>query len=348
MRTTKKLRFAAVGIVSVALVAGASVAASAATQANGSDAPVYVYDANGVLGAANHTWAWDETAIGSSSDTGVNGMLACPIESTGVSIFLADRGTERTPLTWKAYAAGGFNGTSKNVLNSFLVPDSLINGAGAGVKAAGGNYSLGVACTTNNGVTVVGAFYRSIMVTPVTGAYTIETVDAPVVIVDPSLTGTVALAPTTTAASPGVLSLTVPAGAAATFSAPALVNNVSTTLGTLGAVTVNDGRFLTAQGWDLSANVADFVNAADATNTIAKKQLGVAPSVTVAGTTATGVTAAAPQVAGSAVYPAAMASGAASNTTGSSVIDAGLTFLAPQAKAAGTYTSTMTLTVVSK
>jgi len=346
MKLTKNLRFAAVGVVSLVLVSGVSVAASAATLLP-SDGPVYVYDTNSALGAAGYSWAWDEDAFGSASATDVNAMLACPAASTGVSIFLSDPGTERTPLTWKAYAAGAFNGASTNVLNSFLVPDALVNGAGAGVKAAGGTFSLGVACTTNNGVTVVGAFFNTIVVTPVTGAYTIAAGPTAPVAPGPQ-NGTVELAPTTVAAVNGVLALTVPAGAAAIFAAPTLVNGVSTTVGTLGAVTVNDGRFSTAQGWDLSANVADFVNSTDATNTISRVQLGIAPSVTAAGTTATNVTAGAPQVAGSTVYPVKMASGAASNTTGNSVIDAGLTFVAPAAKAAGTYTSTMTLTVVSK
>jgi hypothetical protein len=158
----------------------------------------------------------------------------------------------------------------------------------------------------------------------------------------------VPVVPATIGATNGVLALTVPAGAAATFSAPSLVNNKSTTTGTLGNVTVNDGRVVTRQGWNLTAAVAEFKNSTDATNTISNSQLGVAPKLVAAGTTSTGATAAPAQVAGSAAASYAFASGAAANTVGDSVLNADLTFVAPQEKAAGIYKSTMTLTVVSK
>ncbi|MEC5150679.1 hypothetical protein [Cryobacterium sp. GrIS_2_6] len=356
MKLNNKIRFAAVGVVSLALVAGASMVASAAVQTNGSAAPVYLYDTNAAQLADGVSLGWTDDLIGSSAQGDINGQFACPVGTTGIFAFLAAPGTETVPGTWKAYAPLGFNGASLNVLDPFLTPSSLINGAQGAAKAAGGNYSLGLACTNLNGVAVTSAFFRSISVTPVTGAFT-AAATTDVVVTPPPVTtpptssatvGNIALAPTTANATNGALALTVPAGAAATFSAPSLVNNKSTTVGTLGAVTVNDGRVVSRNGWDLSANVLDFVNSTNVASTISKVQLGLAPSVTVAGTTATGVTAAAAQVAGSASYPAAFASGAAANTVGDSVLNAGLTFVAPQEKAAGTYTSTLTLTVVSK
>ena len=54
------------------------------------------------------------------------------------------------------------------------------------------------------------------------------------------------------------------------------------------------------------------------------------------------------QVAGSATYAATFAEGAPQNSVGNTVLNAALTFVAPQDKPAGTYHSTMTLTVVSK
>jgi hypothetical protein len=199
------------------------------------------------------------------------------------------------------------------------------------------------------------AFYRHIVVTAGTGAYTATaTTDVstptptPTATADPTLTGTIALSATTTAAVNGALSLSVPANAAASFGLPSLVNNKSTTTGTLPNVTVVDGRVVTRQGWTLSANVADFVNSSDNTVTIGKTFLGIAPSVVTGSTTATGVTAGTATVAGSATYPFTFAEGAAANTVGNSVIGGNLTFVAPQEKAAGTYTSTLTLTLVSK
>jgi hypothetical protein len=144
----------------------------------------------------------------------------------------------------------------------------------------------------------------------------------------------------------GILSLSVPADASAVFLPPTLVNNQSTTLGTLGAITVSDGRVLTREGWDVRASVVDFVSDTDSTQTIDSRQLGVVPSVV--STDAVGITAGTSQVAGSAVYPALFASAAAANPVGTTVLNAALTFVAPQEKAAATYRSTMTLTIVSK
>ncbi|POH71368.1 hypothetical protein C3B59_01955 [Cryobacterium zongtaii] len=358
MKVNNTMRLLAVGAVSIALVGAAVAPASAATsteQINGSDAPYYVYDTNAELVTNPATvFGWESDNFAAGTPDGYDTPRLCPAEADGVSVFLSDVGNERNVQLWKATALSGFNPGTKEVLAATLTPITLINGlpGQAAVKTAGGRYSLGIACTIYNGVTTVASYYRTINVTAGTGDYTIEAqADKPVpeVPAEPtSTTKNIALAPTIVAPTNGVLSLEVPTGAAATFVAPTLVNNVSTTTGTLGAVTVNDGRFLTREGWDLTANVIDFKNSLDATNTISKSQLGIAPSVTAAGTVATGVTAAAAQVAGSATYPAAFASAAAANTTGLSVLNAGLTFVAPQVKAAGTYTSTLTLTVVSK
>ncbi|MGO4785528.1 hypothetical protein [Cryobacterium sp. W22_MBD10_FK3] len=359
MKLDNKVKFGATGVLTLALLAAGASMASAAVQANGSDAPLYMYDTDGVLVPDSaKVWGFEEDNYGSGTDLFYADPTLCPIESTGAYVFISPVGTERTALTWKATSTNAFNPAAlpdaKQILAPTLTPSTLTNGDIGAVRAAGGKYSLGVACTTNDGVTVLAAFYRTISMTAGTGAYAVTGVDTTVVTppVEPpapaGTQGTVALEPTVTGAVNGVLSLSIPAGAAATFNTPTLVNNKSTTTGTLGAITVNDGRVLTVNGWELSASVADFVNSADATSTIGKTQLGFAPTITAAGTTATGLTAAAAQVAGSASYPAMFASAAAGNTVGASVLDAGLTFVAPQAKTAGTYKSTMTLTVVSK
>ncbi|POH66198.1 hypothetical protein C3B60_10405 [Cryobacterium zongtaii] len=343
-------------MVSLALMAGATSASAAVQpQKNGSDGGLYIYDTNGEFVTDGSTvFGWETDAYGASDELGYTNPTYCPAESTEGWTFMSAPGDERTAAAWQAFRVNGFNPGTVEIVAATLNPIQLILGlpGQSGIKAAGGTYSLGVACTINNGVTVVGAFYRTVTVTAGTGDYVFSPIEAagvPEVPAEESETvQNIALAPTILAPENGVLSLEVPTGAAATFATPTLVNNVSTTTGTLGAVTVNDGRFLTKEGWDLTANVVDFTNSADPTSTIGKSQLGIAPSVTAAGTVATGVTAAAPQVAGSATYPAAFASGAAANTTGLSVLNADLTFVAPQAKAAGTYNSTLTLTVVSK
>jgi hypothetical protein len=144
----------------------------------------------------------------------------------------------------------------------------------------------------------------------------------------------------------GLLSLLVPSGAAAVFLPPTVVDNRSTTLGTLGTITVSDARTLTRNGWDLRANVADFVSDVTPSDSISSIQLGMTPSIV--STDATGIYAGVSQIAGSAAYPADFAYAAPGNNVGTTVLDATLTFVAPQEKSAGIYRSTLTFTIVSK
>ena len=353
MKINKKTAIIAAGVVTAGLIAGVAGVASAAVQTNGSDAPLYVYDTNVALVTnAATVFGWADDAFGASSATDYLAPLQCDPSSTSVRTFIATVGNERTVSAWSASTNSAFSdGTNHQVLLPTLTPNSFTAGNFAAVKANGGTYNLGVACLNNGGLTVVGAFFRTVTITAGTGSYTIAA-QADVATATPTPTptpapsgtaGTVTLAPTTTGATNGVLSLSVPSSAAAVFAAPSLVNNKSTTLGTLGAVTVADGRVVTRQGWDVSASVADFVNGSD---TISKSQLGVVPTIT--STEGTGVTAGTAQVAGASTFPFTFASGAAANKVGTTVLGANLTFVAPQEKAAGTYTSTMTLTVVSK
>ncbi len=215
------------------------------------------------------------------------------------------------------------------------------------MKSSGGNYSLGTICLNNNGLTKAssGLWYTYVTVTPVTGAWTFETPTV-VVPVDPSLVDDINLSATTINAQDGVLSLEVPANATATIGNPTLVNQLSTSTGTLGNFTVKDGRVVTHAGWTLTATVDNFVNASDSSVSILAAQLGVKP--TLVSTTAGGVTLGAEQFAGSAVYPAPFAQASNAAQVGDTVFNADLKFVAPANKPAGTYTSKLTLTLASK
>lgn len=353
----KSTRVAIGSVVAAATLLGvATVASAGVTQTNGSDAALHFYDGNGTYQDANYSWGWSADVYGAGSATDISVPLACPAESTGVLQFIAPRGSERTKTAWSAYAQNAFSPGTKDVLQPNLKPSGMIlNGTSSqsAIKAAGGNFSLGIACTTNSGATIVGAIYRYISVTAGTGAYTAAAtadVASPTTPTTPSAntTASIALSATTTAAVDGALELSVPASAAATFGTPTLVNNKSTTTGTLPAITVTDGRVVSRQGWTLSASVAEFVNSADNTQKIAATNLGVAPSVTAAGSDSTGVTAGTAVTAGAATFPMTFASADATNGVGTTVLGGGLTFVAPASSAQGTYTSTMTLTLVSK
>ncbi|TFD68750.1 hypothetical protein [Cryobacterium ruanii] len=345
------MQIAAVGVISLALVAGATAVASAVVQPNGSDAALYSYDSNIALVTDPSTvFTWTSDNFGSGSKTNAVGPSTCPTAADDAYIFVATAGNERTKAAWSAYGDSAFAPGTKDVIAATLTPGvALTSGNYGTVKSNGGTYSLGIACTNNNGNTIVGAFYRTASITAGTGSYTMSAVTEgtpPPPPANTDTTGSVALSPQTVGANDGVLSLSVPVGAAAVFAAPTLVNNKSTTTGTLGNVTVADGRSVTRKGWDLNASVTDFVNASDNTNTISKAQLGLIPKVV--SSEATGVTVGPVQVAGSATYSSLFASGAAANTVGNTVLNADLTFVAPANKAAGTYVSTLTLTVVSK
>lgn len=334
-------RFAAVGLVAVALVSVGATAASAATVPT--EGPLYVYDGEGVLvQTAGHVFNWTDDISASLSASDMAAPFHCSPDATDSYTFLAPQGQELTRSAWQAYASNGFQVTgTKDVVAFTLSPYQQSNGTQGVAKANGGKWSLGLACTKDNGVNYAasGAWWVPIDVEPVTGKFTIESA----VVVDPGLTGTVDLEASVVAGAPdvdGPLSLNVPAGAKATLGAATLVNGLSTSTGKLGNFTVTDERALSKKGWTLTSSVADFKNG---TNTIDKKQLGIKPIV-VSGA----ATASAEQIAGSAASGAPFASLAADAAVGTTVLDADLTFVAPKDSVVGTYTSKLTLTLASK
>jgi hypothetical protein len=429
MFSKKKMRLAAVAVVSLACVALVAGSASAAVQTNGSDGGVYIYDVDTALAADNTSFLWTSAAYGSSSRTDAGAVITCPSDSTGVRTFVSAVGSERVLASHKAYAASAFVSGTKGVAYANIKLSSLTNGAGAGVKADGGSYSLGVACLKDAAVNA--AFYRTISVTAGTGSWTAtdsvatdefrfstqpasqtvavgsnvtftaatsgtpaqsaikwekaestatgsfspvsaatsgtltvssvsdadngdiyravatnsagDITSSSAVLTVSATTGNVTMNADVINAQDGTLSLSVVSGATVNFAAATLgSNNTSISTGTLPNITVNDGRVHTRPGWSLSASVSDF---SFSSNTINKAQLGLVPAKVSA--TAAGTQAGATQVAGSAVYPAVIATGTAANAVGNTVLNGALTFVAPQEKPAGTYTSTMTLTVMS-
>jgi len=446
----KNVLRAGVVVAAAAMLLGNLAPAQAAYQSNGSFGAVYLYDGTFTL---NSSYTWTGEVVGSSSASNSKATLICPTGSTGASTFLALPADTNTPGSWKASAPLSFNGGT--ILQPNLSPDAQTNGNAGSVKSAGGTYNLGVACTSNSGVTVVAAFFRTITVTASTGAWTAAAVAADSVgnslptptiavttnsssaaavaaspraagsvfvgdvmtvsmnqpavfpadyttsyqwkrngnaiegqtgatytVIDADgyakisadviytaggvsvtkssaqtglvlggsavLGGTVSLSAGVSAMQNGFLELSIPANAAASFGSASIVNNYSVTTGTLGNVQVNDTRWVTTDGWDLQADVANFVSGV---KTIDKSNFGFAPKVVSGSTTATGVTAAAGTTAGSAQYPTPFASAAKNadlGSTGVTVLNADLTLRAPRTATAGTYTSTVTLTLATK
>lgn len=342
-------RYIAVGIAAVIVAAASTtiaIAANATVQANGSDGKVYIADpATDTMFAAGHTFAFTDNTYGFGNSADVATPYVCPADATSAQTFLAPSGSERTKASWTAWATVGF-ASGKNVQQPALSLYKQILGSANSVKGSGGAYSVGVACVTNNlaSLATAGVWYASIHVTSPNGAYTVDqpTEDA----APPVGASNVQVSATTVAASDGTLSLIVPtASATATLGAASLVGGLSTSTGSLGAFTVHDARVVTHAGWTLTSTLTDFTSGG---NTINKRQLGLAPSIVSGTTPAAGVTLGTAQVAGSAIFPATFAQ--ADNSAGVADTNLGgiLTFVAPASAPAGTYTSTMTLTLTSK
>lgn len=365
MKISKKAAAAVVGAVSLALIGMSATAANAATVAPlpGSGSPIYLIDGNtGLAFADGVSIGWDDAAIAAPTTNPEDPFTTTTTDSTSIAVFLSPRGSETNISAWTAWGESGFAPGTTDLLQPQLSPgNALIAGNAAGAKAAGGDFSLGFAYVRNNGLTIAagGVVFGHVVVTPGTGAYTfvgttnvagpdctVTPLPAECPPVDPTLTGSIDLEATTIGAADGALSLTVPAGAKATLGAATLVNQLSTSTGTLPTFTVSDARVVTRPGWTLTSSVADFKAGA---STIEAKNFGFAPAIFADGTTSTGVTVAAGQVAGSANNAgAAFASADAGSGLGDTKLNAALKLVAPANAAAGTYTSKMTLTLVSK
>ncbi len=448
-------RVAVVATIAATLVGGFGAAAQAAgtttTQSNGSFGPVRVFLNDAYVADAATTFAWSDNVISSGSTTDITSALSCPSSSEGAAVFLSARGAESTKGSWKAFASAAFVGGTTTVSQANLKPAGLTSGnPGAGaIKSAGGDYSLGVACLSNSGVTVDRAYYRYISVTASTGAWTAAATDyvyaTPTITVtrlqanidhtpafaalhsgdtlnaavgsniadgfdvtyqwysngsivsgatsssyttvtndagkaftvvatyaktgftsvtktssatntvegDAVVSGDIVVSASVLDAVNGQLALSIPNNATASLSSASLVNNFSTSTGLLGAITINDGRVVTRDGWDLKVSATDFVKSNDSSVKIGKEWLGIAPylvSSPVNGNVAAGTA----SVAGSTSYPYTLASQPkllltqAENTVGQTVVNANLKLVSPQYKAAGTYTATVTVTVYSK
>jgi len=261
------------------------------------------------------------------------------------------------------------NGPTESTLNA-----STANGASAGYDAATKTASLNNIPATNNGKSVnvfaysTPTYLGTKTVTGGTVTVDVSTLPAGVhklVITDPTTGDVIAWASFTksdaatqptisktinadvAALTPadGEFSLTNLSGAVVNLTNPALVNGASVVSGELGNFKVTDLRQVTKPGWTLKTDVAQFVKGTD---TIENSALGIAPKVvSQAGTGATAPTLGAATVSGSASYPWSFATLAGTKFSGVSTYNADLVFTAPAGKPAGTYTSTLTLTLVS-
>ncbi|MFG6475090.1 substrate-binding domain-containing protein [Microbacterium sp. P06] len=148
---------------------------------------------------------------------------------------------------------------------------------------------------------------------------------------------------TVLAPTDGPLSLNVPADATAVFGAPAMVDGNTVLTATLPRFSVTDARVVSRPGYTLLSSVTDFTSG---TNSMPSSSLTVSPALAAEGSTATGVTPAAPFTASA--TGTTFAAAAAGEGIGETAFTAGLRLVAPAEAAPGMYRAKMTLTLVSR
>lgn len=355
--TSRKAIAAATALVLGLGIAGASATAAVAADPaedgywtpQGTAQPFYLYslETNERV-AATDVLKYDDGYFGSPDPTNPDALFADgPEDATGIDMFISPRGKEGDMTMWNSRFEVGFNPGTRSLSSANPSLASFPAHSFGAVKAAGGEYSIGFAFTKYNGAALaaVGS-YIHVVITPGTADWTFSTPQWVGGETEPPVgpqTGQIGIEATTVAVPDGALSLTVPAGAKATLGAATLVNGLSTSTGTLSTFTVNDARVVTKPGWTVNSSVSSFVKGTDSFGADA---LSVTPAVVAAGTTSTGVTTAAKFAAASTA--AKFAEAAAGAGVGITALNAELSLVAPATAPAGTYTSTMTVTVVSK
>lgn len=359
MKTTIRAAIGAV-LALAAIGAGVSGAAAADTISPSSSfgGTVYLASADDETPITATTLAFNAQIVAQVVKGDANTSFIGPTGTTGAKSFIAEQGKEGDPRYWSASTVqllvdGNSLEPNLTLSNQVLPGGSLASISGqASVKAAGGSYSVGIAFMKDNYVNVVpgGLFFVHVTIAP-GGSYTFSTVcdgagkgdcggSTPTPTPSGAATQSLNADVTTPPVVDGLLSLSAPASTTSTIGNAKIVSGKSTATGTLGSFQVQDGRAASKPGWTLTTtSVGNFVNGS---TTIDKKYLGLAPK-NVGGVAATLGTA---QVAGSATYPSLFAKQAA-GTAGSTTLDADLTFVAPEGSPAGTYTSTLTVTLVS-
>jgi hypothetical protein len=180
MFSKKKMTPAAVGVVAIAAALLVSGGAPAVAQNNGTTAIVHFYDVTPALTTDATVTAWGTFNTLSGSSESADTAITCPSASTGAFAFisLASRANSATtPATWEGWKFIRTLTTNKSLSNINVSPSTFANGTNNVLPKSGGNYYLGIACTSAHGETVDAAYYRSITTVSPNGAY--STTDNP-------------------------------------------------------------------------------------------------------------------------------------------------------------------------
>ncbi len=262
----------ALALAGLGLGIGATAASAVDTVPGGPAFGGSFYLANGNTGAdltpGTSSMAWNgaeaPVAVVAPGDLASRvGGDATAMGATGLDFFVSPQGQEATKSAWNAWTAKPITGVGELLPN--LTPNALTNtgqgnpaGQGA-VMAAGGDYSLGMAYTSNSDVTVVKVWYVHIHVTAGTGAFTYQPVQ--VAVVKTATTTTLASSATTVNTGQAFTLTATVAPAAATGTVQFFAG--TTSLGT-GTVTSGTAALSTASLSTAGANSITAVYSGDA------------------------------------------------------------------------------------
>ncbi|MBU3994834.1 MAG: hypothetical protein KKF42_03500 [Actinobacteria bacterium] len=367
MRIAKKWVAVAAGLLAFALVGGSLPAASAAPgdplnpQSNGSEGGLFVYSNTGALiDDPSYVFARTEPLFGSGSQAHVMAAILGTSEATTGSTetytFISSAANLRASGTdsWEAWAPGALPEGGIVAPTLTASDQSFGNGSGlSGVFAdVGGTYYLGVAFTKNNGITVDSAVYRTmhilsgnrfslgpVEIEPAAGTADQQSADGTGALGAESPMG---FEPLNATAATETFELIMPA--AGTIDLGEVQRNGSTALpATLGQFTVIADRSV-EPGWELNVLVSDFVSGE---HLIAANALGYSP-VSANPPLPDGIALGSAKAAGSGTF-GPISTGAAGSTTSATGVAFNLSFAfaPPVDAAAGTYTSTVSLDLVS-
>ncbi|MDY0830642.1 hypothetical protein SK224_16015 [Microbacterium sp. BG28] len=351
-----KLSITKVAAAGLALSLGLGIAGFGATAAsaavgdwtpNGTPEPYFLYSLDsGAVVPSGTPLTYTTGLVAAPSATDPDQRFAdAPSGAESTYIFISPRGKESSIADWATRVDIGFEPGTNRVLQAPASLNRFPSNSFASIKAAGGDYSMGIAYTKNNGVTFVGlGAFAYIHITAGTADWTYEYPTQATTPTDPTdPTGQIAIEAPVAAPVDGALSLSIPTGEKATLGSAALDNTgKSVSTGILPTFQVSDERYATKPGWTVNTSVATFTSGS---STIDPTALAIVPAVK-STSTATGVSVVSALT--GAKEAAKFAEAEAGKGTGKTDLSAALTLTAPLGTPAGTYTSTMTVTVVSK
>ncbi|SFR82637.1 hypothetical protein SAMN05428970_2642 [Agromyces sp. CF514] len=175
----------AAGVALLGIVVGVIVAWSGGAGTPPSDGPIYLWDtaADEFAEAPGATFAAERSVNWAGDDTDSLVPIVCPADSTEAFTFISRAGSERTGISgWQAYSVSGFDPepTVAGRLEVLLPVASLDYQSDGSLPAYeavlrdGGTWSAGLACTTDAGRAVTGAFYRTVQIAADAGSFTVD------------------------------------------------------------------------------------------------------------------------------------------------------------------------------